>query len=274
MTNNRLLLYIDILGFSDLVSNSQERIDDLYEVIASLNAHKHSAFRCVIFSDTILVYNADGGDTPEDISYLLMFQCEFVRDLLHRLTKRGIFYRAVITYGNFRHYQLNEVPCFYGTALVSAHQAEKDIKAIGLFMDNRLLSYCNIFHHTPFNDSYSFVYVTQALDELEGVRASSLPEREIKSWIEQTELDWNGGPELLHLADLCRNIKSHTLPEAVKRKYESTIELYKIRYPTIIAILEDKDFDIRSVFPEVDWSDVVERHPEDCSYAIEERKEF
>lgn len=258
MTNSRFLLYIDILEFSDLVSNSPEQIDELYEVIASLNAHNHSAFRCVIFSDTILVYNADGGDTPDDISYLLMFQCEFVRDLLHRLTNRGIFYRAVITCGNFRHYQLNEVPCFYGTSLVTAHQAEKDIKAIGLFMDNKLLSYCNIFHHVPFNDSYSFVYVTQALDELEGIRASSLPEREIKSWIEQTELDWNGGPELLHLADLCRNAKSYTLPEEVRRKYESTIELYKLRYPTIISRLEDKYFDIRNVFPEVDWSTVIE----------------
>ncbi len=274
MKNNHFLLYVDILGFSDLVFESPERIEDLYEVIASLNAHKHSAFRCVIFSDTILVYNADGGETPQDIRYLLMFQCEFVRDLLHRLTNRGIFYRAVITCGNFRHYQLNEIPCFYGTSLVNAYNAEKDIKAIGLFMDNRLLPYCDIFHHVSFNDSYSFVYVTQALDELEGIRASSLPEREIKLCIEQAELDWNGGPELLHLADLCRNAKSLTLPPTVTQKYESTIELYRLRYPTIISRLEGTNFDIRSVFPEVDWNAVIERHPENCSYAIEERTEY
>lgn len=274
MKTNRFLLYIDILGFSDLVTESPDRIDDLYEVIASLNAHTHSAFRCVIFSDTILVYNADGGDTPQDASYLLMFQCEFVRDLLHRLTNRGIFYRAVITCGYFRHYQLNEVPCFYGTSLVNAHNAEKDIKAIGLFIENRLLPYCDIFYHAPFNDSYSFVYVTQALDELEGIRASHLPEREMKFYIEQAELDWMGGPELLHLADLCRHAKSHVLPEPVTQKYQSTVELYRLRYPKIIARLEDTNFDIRSVFPEVDWDAVIERHPENCSYAIENRIEF
>ncbi len=274
MTNNRLLLYIDILGFSDLVSENHQKIDDLYEVIASLHAHKHEAFRCVIFSDTILVYNADGGDTREDISYLLMFQCEFVRDLLHRLTNRGIFYRAVITHGSFRHYQLNSVPCFYGTSLVTAHLAEKDLKAIGLFMDSRLLPYCEIFRHVQFNDSYSFVYVTQALDELERIRASSFSKRDIKFLIEQHELDWNGGPELLHLADLCRNAKSHNLKLCVKQKYEATVELYKRQYPTIIERLEANNFDIQVVFPEVDWSAVIARHPEDCSYAIKERREF
>ncbi|MDQ8020790.1 MAG: hypothetical protein REI94_03060 [Moraxellaceae bacterium] len=274
MMDNRFLLYIDILGFSDLVSDSPRRIDDLYEVIASLNAHKHDAFRCVIFSDTILVYNVDGGDTRRDISYLLMFQCEFVKDLLHRLTNRGIFYRAVITSGYFRHYQLNDVPCFYGTALIDAYNAEKDIKAIGLFMDNRLLRFCDIFHHTPFNDSYSFVYVTQALDQLEGVCGCKLPAGEIKMYIEQTELNWNGGPEVLHLAELCRNARSHELPESVAKKYQTTVEIYRRRYPHIVSRLEDNQFDIKFAFPEVDWSAVISRHPESCAYAIEERNEF
>ena len=64
------------------------------------------------------------------------------------------------------------------------------------------------------------------------------------------------------------------LPGAVTQKYESTIALYRLRYPTIITKLEDTNFDIRSVFPKVDWSAVIERHPEDCSYAIEERTEY
>lgn len=272
MTQNRLLLYIDILGFSDLVSENPERIDDLYEVIASLNAHKHDAFRCVIFSDTILVYNVDGGDHPQDMSYLLMFQCEFVRDLLHRLTGRGIFYRAVITSGYFRHYQLNEVPCFYGTSLVNAHNAEKDIKAIGLFMDNSLIPHCDIFHHTPFNDSYSFVYVTQALDQLEMLCDSGVPD--LKNYIEETELDWNGGPELLYLAELCRNAKSKDLPELVILKYEKTIELYRGRYPKIISSLERNECNIMAVFPEINWNAITQKHPESCSYAVKMRTEF
>lgn len=265
---DRLLLYIDILGFSDLVAGNPARIDDLYEVIASLNAHKHDAFKCVIFSDTILVYNVDGGDSPQDLSYLLMFMCEFAKDLMHRLTNRNIVYRAVITWGEFRHYQLNDVPCFYGTSLVNAYQSEKTIKAIGLFLDQRLLPYCNIFSARRYNDEFYFVFVTQGLDRLE-LNKLPMPAH----YLEDTDLNWDAGPELLHLTDLLRGSMSE-LPESVVAKYRATVELYKLQYPKIVALLEANNFDISAVSPGADWQKVIDRHPEDCSYAIKTRTEF
>lgn len=268
---NKVLLYIDILGFSELVAKSPERIDDLYEVIASLNAHQHDAFRCVIFSDTILIYNVDGGDTPQDLSYLLMFECEFAKDLLHRLTKRGIVFRAVITSGHFRHYQLNEVPCFYGSALVQAYNAEKNIKAMGLFMSKHLLPYCDIFHHSPFNEDFDFVYITQTLDEMEQLCGSDIPD--LGLYINERELNWNAGPELLHVADLCRGSMSE-LPDPIKRKYLHTVELYRKRYPRIVECLEQNNFDISAVVPDADWASVLKKHPQSYAYAIESRKEF
>lgn len=267
----KLLLYIDILGFSELVNEGTERIDDLYEVIASLNAHKHDAFRCVIFSDTILIYNVDGGDTSRDLSYLLMFECEFAKDLLHRLTKRGIFFRAVITSGYFHHYQLNEVPCFYGAALVDAHNAEKDIKAIGLFMSNDLLHYCDIFHYAPFNEDVSFIYITQMLDEMEQLCGSDVPG--LGLYINERELNWNAGPELLHIADLCQGARSNW-PEPIKRKYVRSVELYRSRYPRIVECLEKNNLDISAVVPDADWKAVLEKHPVNYAYAIERRTEF
>jgi hypothetical protein len=89
---DRYLLYIDILGFSDLVAGSDPKIHDLYEVIASLNVHDHPSFRAIIFSDTILVYNVEGQDTRSDRSYLVMYLCEFAQDLQHRLTAKDIFF--------------------------------------------------------------------------------------------------------------------------------------------------------------------------------------
>lgn len=265
---DRLLLYIDVLGFTNLVAGDPARIDDLYEVIASLNAHKHNAFKCVIFSDTILVYNIDGGDTSEDLSYLIMFMCEFARDLMHRLTNRDIVYRAVITYGAFRHYQLNDTPCFYGGALVNAYKAEKTIQAIGVFIDGRLVPYCNIFETQEFNSDFYFVYVTQGLDHLEMNRLP-LP----AEYVNNTELNWNAGPELLHLTYLLRSAQSD-LAERVLKKYRATLKLYKKRYPQILSLLEKNNLDISSVSPGADWRTVIERHPEDCSYAIKRRTEF
>ncbi len=75
----RFLLYIDVLGFTDLVSQSNARIDDLYEVIASLHVHNHPSFKVIIFSDTILVYNVEGEDTRRDRTYLIMYLCESPR---------------------------------------------------------------------------------------------------------------------------------------------------------------------------------------------------
>lgn len=145
MITNRFFLYLDILGFTHPVKQGNGRvISDLYEVIASLNANNHDAFKVVVFSDTVVVYNVNGGDTSEDASYLIMFLCEFAQDLLHRLTNRDIYFRAVITYGDFTHYELNGIPCFFGNALIEAYNSEKELKAIGLFIHKKISQYCDL----------------------------------------------------------------------------------------------------------------------------------
>jgi hypothetical protein len=267
----RFLLYIDILGFSDLVAKDVTKIDDLYEVVASLHAHDHDAFKCVIFSDTMLVYNLNFIGGHRETEYYLMFMCEFARDLLHRLTKRGIFFRAVITQGDFRHYELNSMPCFFGTALIRAYKAEKKIKAIGLFLEKSLRKYCDIFPKRRFNSEFDFVYITQALDDLENACGGSFP---FDAWyLEETDLIWMVTPELLHLVDLYAN-ESCLLPESVKRKYRTTIKLYEHRYPAITTFLKQHEFDITKLSPKADWQKVLERHPESMSWAIKSRDEF
>ena len=36
--------------------NEPERVKDLYEIISTLNVHRHESFGTIVFSDTILVY--------------------------------------------------------------------------------------------------------------------------------------------------------------------------------------------------------------------------
>ncbi|MDE1487624.1 hypothetical protein KKI90_15025 [Xenorhabdus bovienii] len=198
--NERFFLYLDILGFTELVRQGSKKIDDLYEVIASLNVHRHDAFKVIVFSDTVVVYNVDGGDTLEDARYLIMFMCEFVKDLMHRLTGRGVYFRAVITYGDFTHYEINDTPCFYGNALIDAYNSEKELKAIGLFIDKKISHHCNIFKYLEFNENYDFVYVTQSLDEVEGYGLGGFP---IPSYlIEWTDSKWYILPEIEHVNNM------------------------------------------------------------------------
>lgn len=274
MTTNRYFLYLDILGFSDLVKDkSGKRIDDLYEVIASLNANQHDAFKVVVFSDTVVVYNVDGGDTTQDARYLIMFMCEFIKDLMHRLTGRGIYYRAVITYGDFTHYELNGIPCFFGNALVDAYNSEKELKAVGLFIDKKISHLCHIFSHQEFNNNFDFVYVTQALDELEDfAKSCGIPVP--TTLIEDTDAKWFIVPELDHVSTMYTNSTEPSFPEPVRKKYQASWEMYKKRYPTLTEQLLATNQDITSVSPSVDWEKPLERHPEDCSYAIESKIVF
>lgn len=265
---DRYLLYIDILGFSELVTELSPRIHDLYEVIASLNVHRHSAFRAIVVSDTILVYNVDGGHSPEDRNYLVMFLCEFAQDLQHRLTERGIFFRAVLVRGDFTHYEINSLPCFFGPALINAYQSEKDIQAIGLFMHRSIATDSDIFKGVTFNEQYNFVFITQSFNSVEDLYGGFFPMD--KTLIEGTELIYHLVPEVLYLKQLSHWATAHE-SEKVRQKYSNTLALFRARYPKTLKHLEATKFDLESISPGASWAKVASRFPEDYAWAVETR---
>ncbi|MDC9580068.1 hypothetical protein PSI15_00475 [Xenorhabdus sp. PR6a] len=267
LMNERFFLYLDILGFTELVRQGSEKIDDLYEVIASLNVHNHDIFKVIVFSDTIVVYNVDGGDTPEDARYLIMFMCEFVRDLMYRLMKREVYFRAIITYGDFTHYEINGTPCFYGNALIDAYHSEKELKAIGLFIDKKISHHCEIFKYREFNENYDFVYVTQCLDDIEMYGSCGFP---IPSeLIESTNLKWFILPEIEHVNNMYIGSKNDNYTGSVRKKYATSWDMYCKHYPHLTTQLLLSGNDVTSIAPDVEWKEVFDIYPEDYSYAIE-----
>jgi hypothetical protein len=267
----RFLLYIDILGFSDLVAGGSPIIHDLYEVIASLNVHNHSAFRAIVFSDTILVYNTDGGDTKPDRQYLVMFLCEFAQDLQYRLTMRGVFFRAVLVYGEFTHYELNSIPCFFGPALIDACKAEKELQAIGLFMHKSIVGDSDIFKTAHFSEHFDFVFITQSLDRVENFYGGHFPIDQFT--IEEMELIDHLVAELLHLEQLHHG-KYEYEKEKTRVKYANTLALFQTQYPKTLRFLEGVAFDWAAICPSAAWPKVLSRFPENYSWAIKSRISF
>ncbi len=51
--DKRYLLYIDILGFSQMAEKNPKKIPVLYAAIDRLNSHKHNVYKTIVFSDTI-----------------------------------------------------------------------------------------------------------------------------------------------------------------------------------------------------------------------------
>jgi len=130
----RFLLYLDILGFRELVP-SFNRVMELFYIVNSLSVHKDAGFKTIVFSDTLLVYNP--ADIPESSRWIeVMFLCEYVQELLHRTAGRGLSFRAFITYGEFYVEELKHLNAFFGPAFLTAHDKERSIKCAGLFIDD------------------------------------------------------------------------------------------------------------------------------------------
>jgi len=264
--SSKYFLYIDILGFSDLVKSNSNKVDDLYQVIASLNVHDHSAFEAIIFSDTILIYNPQDPITPSDASYYVMFLCEFAQDLQHRLAGRDISFRALLTYGDFTHYTLNGIQCFFGQALIEAYHQEKRIQSVGLFIDHNCNKHNNYYQTLPFNDDFNFVFLTQALQRIEREYADALP---VDGWmLEQTDPLEFLVSEIIMVQRIHSNMMIHE-DERVREKYASAWGCYKQCYPKTLKILEDNNFNLSAISPSIDWKSICSRFPEDYSYILE-----
>jgi hypothetical protein len=257
---DRYFLYIDILGFADLVLNAPDRVADLYEIISSLNVHRHESFGTIVFSDTILVYpKFERGTGLRADVYFIMFLCEFAQDLIRRLRNKDIYFRAILTQGKFTHYFLDTIPCFYGPALVEAYKSEKQVKALGLFMDRRCTSRSDVFHTGPFNDRYDFVYLWQSFEGFEphGNNPFPFPDASLFS---EMDLQWTLAEEVLMLSNIARNRDNTDTNIGIK--HTNTWELLRTRYPKILNQLEGANFHPRVFCPKLDWTESIKRAKE------------
>jgi hypothetical protein len=93
----RFLLYIDILGFTEMTRKEPGKVARIYSILDQLNVHKHHAFKTIVFSDTVLVYNPVIPGSRQDSEYFVWYLIEFSEGLHHRLTGQDVFFRAVIS---------------------------------------------------------------------------------------------------------------------------------------------------------------------------------
>ncbi|WP_405123502.1 hypothetical protein ACI514_08275 [Pseudomonas sp. M20] len=102
---SQFLLYIDILGFSEMTRLEPRKVARVYSILNTLNAHHQTNFNTIVFSDTILVYNTSDADTDDKRADCVWLLTEFAEDLHDRLTGQDIYFRAVLVEGEFTHYK-------------------------------------------------------------------------------------------------------------------------------------------------------------------------
>lgn len=261
--STKYLLYIDILGFSDLVKTDPLQIERIYGVLDSLNVHRHHAFRTIVFSDTVLVYNCfdPKPNDEKEHEYLVWYSIEFAEDLHHRLTGQGLYFRAVLVSGEFQHYALENIDCFFGKALIEAHARERAIPSVGLFIDTTCNQYNRYFRTEQFGNQLHFVYLNRSVESLQQETNGELP-------VDPALLDSNY-PNLVWQVRFLRDIHSmkrnHTDP-SVRTKFLTAWDFYQRRYPKLLKALEEGGFDMKVFNPKYDWSQQLRALEEDIQH--------
>jgi len=133
-SQGRYLLFLDILGFSELVET--KGAEEIYAVIDSaLKAfgrweELNGLFKTIYFSDTFLFYQEPKG--YGDWAFLDVYAIGGM--VLSALLAAGIPARGAISFGEFE-VQLDSTgrhPVYFGRALIEAYKAEQREKWIGI----------------------------------------------------------------------------------------------------------------------------------------------
>jgi hypothetical protein len=134
MDSGRYLLYMDILGFSDLVAS--KGTDEVYcTIMSALDVFNrwekiNRLFRTLYFSDTFIFYQEPKG--YGEWAFLDVYAIGGM--LLSALLAKGIAARGAITFGNFEVISDSKTnrQVYFGPALIEAYKAEQQENWIGI----------------------------------------------------------------------------------------------------------------------------------------------
>lgn len=248
----RYFLYIDILGFKNLV-RSGFNVAELYRRIDRLNVHSDRAFTCIVFSDTILVYGTEGWNKHPNQA--LMWLIEFAQDLFYNLISLDVHIRAYITKGIFEHTRLNNIEAYYGDALIDCYEREKAIKCSGVFLDSKLAQFSNIFHLTKYDKYSHFVHVMQHLEDVSWEYKEYPISGEM---LEATGMEWWTAYLLKYLQNIHKRASDDELPAEVRLKYKNAWKMISSRHAGLCRRLVEANFEFKKVVT-LDWSEKLRR---------------
>ena len=250
-----LFLYIDILGFTEMIKDASA-VKKVFRILNAASLHRDSNFQSIVFSDTVVAYHRNPNLSPESKANELMFLIELTQDLQLRLIGKGVFFRAIITEGEFYHEKMTNMDAFYGQALVTTYHAEKRIVGHGLYLDVNLRSFNHVFCARPFSSDYDFVYLTQHCTiefRAPGKWTFPIP----ANFFTSRGLEYLIYPEWLHFAEVYRCMDNHQDP-GVRAKHLVVWRMYELQYPSLIRHLVANNMNHRTI-SDLDW-DKVEKH--------------
>lgn len=232
----KTFLYIDILGFESLVKNNSHKVDKLFEVIDGLNVHKHFALRTIVFSDTILVFNKNE-EFPNH--YYTTFLIEYVQELFYKFSLLNIYFKAIITLGEFNFSRLENIDAYYGLALIDTYNDESKLEGFGLYINKILANDVIVFDQVDFNEKYNYVLLCQSFILLHEHTQGVLPiDLDILS---ETDTFFRIDEDLRFFREIEFLMNNHPI-ERIRIKYKTVYNLYKSVTSEYFEIFEKEGF--------------------------------
>jgi hypothetical protein len=141
-----IVLFMDVLGFSNLVYNKDQNQIESYFTYVLNDFNKflsQKKYKYLLISDSIVV---SCKSNKENLSELIFV----ISKIQYQLLLRGILLRGGISFGNLYINKSNNI--IVGPGLINAYQLEKSAKYPRIILDRRLIS--NFFDSTSAFTSY------------------------------------------------------------------------------------------------------------------------
>ena len=195
-----------------------------------------------------------------------MYLCEFAQELQYMLLSRDVYLRGLVTRGQFE--DTGAVPnrihkhirSFWGEALIHAHRITNSIKAIGVFVDDRVKPHMRVFDMQSYDDERQVWFVDttslskQFFNHLTNQRELSMVLDGVRLQGMEDILSY----DLLLLRSLFEHSHDVNLSPSVRTKYLTTWDMYRRKYRVLCQAMEEIGFDF-SKFLGHDWEPMITR---------------
>jgi len=233
---NKTLLYIDILGFGQLVKDNSPKINEIFKIMDGLNVHRHFALQTIVFSDTMLVFNKNK-EYPNH--YYVTFLIEYAQQLFYRLSLINVYFKGIITFGDFNFTKLNNIDAYYGLALIETYSDESTLEGFGLFINKSLSDEVIVFDKINFNEKYEFILLCQSFMNLYKHTNGVLPIN--TDILIETDTYFRIDEDLRFFREI-EYLKNNYPTEKIREKYETVYNLYKSVTPIFFQKFEEEGF--------------------------------
>ena len=237
----RAFLYIDILGFESLALKSQPKVKEIFKILDGLQSHNHNHFfdlKTIVFSDTILIFNSS--DTKNNEVHLYVtYLIEYAQELFYSLARINVYFRGILTFGDFHFDSLINIEAYYGSVLIDAYNQEKNLEGFGLFVDKNISKEVIIFDKIKYSKKFDFIVLCQYINNLYLRTEGNLPVK--IELLTETDEFYRIDEDLSFFREIEYLMENHPIGK-VKEKYKKVYNLYKSKLPLFFNKFENEGF--------------------------------